>query len=98
MSPVVHKLEVSVEAHGEQISELSLDRPTGEQVGRIGLPYIAAGDAPDFKMAVVMKYISVLGKVPMSTVNQLDPSDLNDLAWVVCGFFLASAAKAQPKS
>ncbi len=97
MTKHIHALAVAVEAHGETITTLELERPTAEQVGRFGLPYVALGESPDFKMAVVMKYIATLAGVPPSTVNQLDSSDLNDLAWAVLSFFLSSAA-VPPKS
>lgn len=89
MSQIEHELKKPVEAHGAELTVLVLKEPTGEQIGRIGLPYMAVGDNPDFKMGTVMKYVSVLASVPPSTVNQLSPSDLNDLAWKVCSFFLA---------
>lgn len=97
MTKHIHILAVAVEAHGETLTTLELERPTAEQVGRFGLPYVALGESPDFKMAVVMKYIATLAGVPPSTVNQLDSSDLNDLAWAVLSFFLSSAA-VPPKS
>ncbi|MEK6788509.1 MAG: phage tail assembly protein [Pseudomonadota bacterium] len=95
MSDYDYTLQVPVDAHGETVTNLVLKRPTGEQVGRLGLPYVVVGEAPDFKMAVVMKYIVVLAGVPDSTVRQMDPVDLNSLAWAICGFFLVSATQPQ---
>ena len=97
MNKHIYTLAVAVEAHDETLTTLELARPTAEQVGRLGIPYVAVGESPDFKMAVVMKYISALAGVPASTVNQLDPTDLHDLAWVVTSFFMNLAA-APPKS
>ncbi|MNC78403.1 hypothetical protein D3C75_1306040 [compost metagenome] len=38
------------------------------------------------------KYIAVCAGIPPSSVNQLDLSDLNTLAWMVIGFFMAPAS------
>lgn len=89
MSQIEHELHKPVEAHGEELKALVLKAPTAEQIGRIGLPYLMVGEHPDFKMATIMKYVSVLASVPASTVNQLSPPDLNELAWKVGSFFLA---------
>jgi len=37
---------------------------------------------------VVAKYISQLGGIPPSSVDDMSPSDLNAAGWMVAGFFL----------
>jgi len=97
MNKHIYTLAVAVEAHDETLTTLELARRRAELVGRFGIPYVAVGESPDFELAVVMKYISAVAGVPASTVNQLDPTDLHDLAWVVTSFFMNSAA-APPES
>lgn len=89
MSGMTFKLRAPIEAHDGQLAALELARPTPEQVGRLGLPYkIDMTDgAMDFKMSTVMKYVSALAGIPASSVNQLHPADLNDLAVAITGFF-----------
>ena len=45
-------------------------------------------------MGVVPAYIAVCAGIPPSSVDQIDLSDLNQLAWTIAGFFLAPASPA----
>lgn len=92
-------LNVPIKAHGEEVSVLTLRRPTVAEVRKIGrLPYIVGGTdesgnlTPD--MGVVPAYISVCAGIPPSSVDQVDLSDLNTLAWRIAGFFVEPASPA----
>ena len=37
---------------------------------------------------IIAKYIVKLANVPLSTVDQMSPGDLNSAGWLVAGFFL----------
>jgi len=88
------KLNVPIEAHGEQLAELTLRRPTVQEVRTIkALPYkIDKSEDVSLDMDVAAKYIAVCAGIPPSSVNQLDLSDLNTLSWAVAGFFMTPAS------
>lgn len=89
MSKKVIVLSAPIQAHGEPVSELSLSKPTGEQVCRLGLPYTMT---PEGEISINMKkvkgYLIELCSIPASAVEQIEPADLNKAAWDVAGFFL----------
>ena len=87
------KLSKSVRAHGDELYVLELREPTGKDVRELGFPYTASGDA-GVKMdaGVIAKYISRLAGVPPSSVDEMQPSDLNTVSWEIVGFFLGSSA------
>lgn len=87
------KLSKSVRAHGDELYVLELREPTGKDVRELGFPYTASGDA-GVKMdaGVIAKYISRLAGVPPSSVDEMQPSDLNTISWEIVGFFLGSSA------
>lgn len=88
------KLDVPIEAHGEQLTELTLRRPTVQEVRAIkAMPYkLDKNEDVCLDMEVAAKYIAVCAGIPPSSVNQLDLSDLNTLAWAVFSFFMQSAS------
>ena len=88
------KLSKPVRAHGEDIHVLELREPTGKDVRELGFPYTASGDA-GVKMdaGVIAKYISRLASVPPSSVDEMQPSDLNTISWDIVGFFLGNSAQ-----
>ncbi len=90
-------LAVPIKAHGEELVALKLRRPTTAEVRKIGrMPYVVVDEsgkiAPD--MGVVPDYVSICAGIPPSSVEQIDLSDLNQLAWAVVGFFLMPAQAA----
>ena len=88
------KLRVAIEAHGEPLTELTLRRPTVQEVRAIkALPYrIDKNEEVGLDMDVAAKYIAVCAGIPPSSVNQLDLADLNALSWAVAGFFMSAAS------
>ena len=93
MSDLV-KLQVAIEAHGEPLTELTMRRPTVQEVRAIkALPYkIDKNEEVSLDMDVAAKYIAVCAGIPPSSVNQLDLADLNSLSWAVAGFFMSAAS------
>jgi len=90
----VVKLQVAIEAHGVPLTELTLRRPTVQEVRAIkALPYrIDKNEEVGLDMDVAAKYIAVCAGIPPSSVNQLDLVDLNALSWAVAGFFMSAAS------
>jgi|SRR5450830_1019362 len=88
------KLSAPIDAHGEQLTELTLRRPTVQEVRAIkSLPYkIDKNEDVSLDLDVSAKYIAVCAGIPPSSVNQLDLSDLNSLSWAVAGFFMTAAS------
>lgn len=95
MSQVItHTLSTPILAHDEQVLELTLRRPTVAEVRAIkALPYkIDKNEDVSLDMDVAAKYIAVCAGIPAPSVNQLDLADLNNLAWIVAGFFMTAAS------
>lgn len=99
MSTETHKLHTPIQAHGEELKELTLRRPTTLEARTIKvLPYtLAENNMPIAEVEAAAKYIAVCAGIPPSSVNQLELHDLNQLTWLVIGFFL-SPVKAPPAS
>lgn len=92
-----HKLSAPIQAHGEEVHSITLRRPTVAEVRAIkALPFTFGKDEEvALNMDVAAKYIAVCGAIPAPSVNQLDLSDLNALAWEITGFFLSPASAAK---
>ncbi|MFL1501155.1 phage tail assembly protein [Pseudomonas sp. O64] len=92
------KLSAAIDAHGEPVTELTLRRPTVQEVRAIkALPYkIGKDEEVSLDMDVAAKYIAVCAGIPTSSVNQLDLADLNSLSWAVAGFFMSAASATSP--
>ncbi|KAB0585660.1 hypothetical protein CFHODIGL_00014 [Edwardsiella phage EPP-1] len=83
------ELQCPVSAHGETISVLEFNDPTGKDVRELGYPYqMNQDESIKLLSSVIAKYIVRLASVPLSTVDQMSPSDLNSAGWLVAGFFL----------
>lgn len=88
MSGVNIPLSAVLTAHGEPIKSIDLVEPTGDDIMELGYPFlIHAGNAIELRPKVVGQYVVRLGKVPLSTVKKLNPSDLQACTAAVLGFF-----------
>lgn len=82
-------LNQPVNAHGETISVLEFQEPTGKDVRELGYPYqMNQDESIKLQAHIIAKYIVKLAGVPLSTVDQMSPGDLNTAGWLVAGFFL----------
>jgi len=91
--PLTITLAAPIKAHGADVSTLTLRPPGGKDVRELGFPFkLMTDESIVMQTEIVAHYITRLAGVPMSSVDQLDPSDFNMLAWAVTGFFLKSAA------
>lgn len=85
------ELELSnpVNAHGETISVLEINEPMGKDVRELGYPYqMNQDESIKLQAHIIAKYIVRLANVPLSTVDQMSPGDLNSAGWLIAGFFL----------
>lgn len=87
MDKVKVALSKPIQAHGEQVSELSFDEPTGGDIMSCGYP-LQIGDGTATPIAsVVAKYIVRLGKVPPSAVSQMSAGDFQKCVAAILPFF-----------
>jgi hypothetical protein len=89
-----YKLAAPIQAHDQEVLELTLRRPTVAEVRAIkALPYkIDKNEDVSLDLDVSAKYIAICAGIPSPSVNQLDLADLNKLAWAVSGFFMTAAS------
>ncbi|MGF6136491.1 phage tail assembly protein [Pseudomonas laurylsulfatiphila] len=94
-----YKLAAPIQAHDQEVLEVTLRRPTVAEVRAIkALPYkIDKNEDVSLDMEAAAKYIAICAGIPSPSVNQLDLSDLNNLAWEISGFFM-TAASAKPEA
>lgn len=78
-----------ITAHGETLSVLEFNEPTGKDVRELGYPYqMNQDESIKLQAHIIAKYIVRLANVPLSTVDQMSHGDLNAAGWLVAGFFL----------
>lgn len=96
MGAIAHPLSKAIKAHGEEVSEVTLRRPTSKEIKQIGrMPYLLDdGGKPTPNMAVMSDYLVVCLGIPESSLDQLELVDLNQLTWSVVGFFLNAGSTA----
>nr|WP_153879731.1 phage tail assembly protein [Citrobacter freundii] len=83
------ELKHPVTAHGETVSVFEFNEPTGKDVRELGYPYqMNQDESIKLQAHIIAKYIVKLASVPLSTVDQMSPADLNSAGWLVAGFFL----------
>ncbi|EPG4957828.1 MAG: phage tail assembly protein [Citrobacter sp.] len=83
------ELNHPITAHGESLSVLEFNEPTGKDVRELGYPYqMNQDESIKLQAHIIAKYIVRLANVPLSTVDQMSPGDLNAAGWLVAGFFL----------
>lgn len=88
----VLKLSKPIMAHDEELTELKLREPTVEEVMDIGYPFIVLmqdgqDTAIDLRPKVVVRYISKLAGIPMSSAKSMSLSDLTEAQNEIMGFF-----------
>ena len=92
MSEVI-TLMTPITVGDETIKEITLRRPTVADTRKVGrLPYTFGKDGEvAIDTDIAAKYISACGAIPPSTVEKLDITDFQTLAYTVLGFFMVSA-------
>lgn len=83
-----------ITAHGETLSVLEFNEPTGKDVRELGYPYqMNQDESIKLQAHIIAKYIVRLANVPLSTVDQMSPGDLNAAGWLV-GWWLVFSSRA----
>lgn len=92
----IFKLSSPIKAHGEEVTELEIRRPTIKEARAIKkLPYTLDDNGhPAADLEVAAKYLAVCAAIPAGSVDDVDLSDLNTLAWMIIGFFLNPVSRA----
>lgn len=81
------KLTKPIDAHGEQITALTLREPVAEDVMVCGYP-LTIGDAEATpNAAAIGKLIARLGGIPPSSVKAMHMADFNKAMGVILSFF-----------
>lgn len=95
-----YKLSSPIKAHGEEVHALTLRSLTPADARAIkALPYhVATDESVRIDPDAAAKYIVRMAAIPLGSVDQLDMSDFNALAWKVAGFFLGSASQRKTSS
>ena len=103
MSAAVIKLSEPIQAHGEEVSELTLREPTTEDVIKFGQPFLViprdGGDTGvEIRMNIIARYVSELAAIPMSSVKKLSRNDFSACQAAVMGFFGGGDGEETPKN
>lgn len=93
-----HKLIKPIQAHGEEVTEITLREPTGQEILDIGFPYLIVigeddSQAMQIQSKTVGRYISKLAGIPPGSVGQMCGADLSALMGEVLSFFGVAAEK-----
>lgn len=97
------KLSKPISAHDEQINELTLREPTGDDVIEVGYPYLILmkdGESTgiEIRPKAIYSYISKLGGIPLSSAKLISLADVATLQGVIMGFFGASGTGTESSS
>lgn len=89
-------LSKPIAVHGEEVTELELREPTGEDVIALGYPYlITLGDGEEqgieMRPKVIARYVARLAGIPPSSLNTVSPADFSGMTGAVMGFFGVAA-------
>lgn len=103
MNGFTFPLSTPIKAHGQDVESLEIAKPGTKDVRELGYPFSAmpgANGEADMKLfpEIGARWISRLAKIPMSSVDQMDPGDFLVLHTELCGFFAPGEAKASSKS
>lgn len=94
---VIH-LSQPITAHGEELRELRLRRPTVKELREAGAPYLilnvgtGSGVVPNYDACG--RLIEKICNIPPSAVDQLDPADFDEACLRLMGFTKRPASAA----
>ncbi|MCW8918908.1 MAG: phage tail assembly protein [Gammaproteobacteria bacterium] len=90
------KLSRPIQAHNEELSQLTLREPTGEDVERLGIPAtMGADESLSMNGKVICAYIVRLGKIPRTSVQQMAPADITACWTELLPFFFPSSSDGE---
>ncbi len=92
-------LKKPIQAHGQTLSQLTLQTPKGKDIAACGLPrtFTRKGDTSMMIVdaAAIHAYIVRLGNIPPSSADSLDAEDWIDAMGAVLSFFAPTPDRAQ---
>lgn len=92
-SEVTVPLSRPIQAHGEEVTALTLREPTGKDLRIHGLPYRATQDGEIVVDAGAMARLMVeLAGVPLSSIDRLSAVDFQAVTGAIMGFFQPAPA------
>lgn len=79
-----------IDSHGETVTELTINEPTGEHCIRYGMPYSIDAETSEIsiKMRTVSKLLTVCTDPPLTpkAIKSMSMSDLNECATQLVSF------------
>lgn len=81
-------LSAPIQAHGEEVRELSFRELTSKDIRTLGFPFTTNKEGQTvIEAGVIGRYIVALAGIPTSSVDQMRPSDFMKAMEIVSGFF-----------
>jgi len=83
-------LSKPIQAHDEDISEVTFREPTGKDTARCGVVFNVTTDGDQLVIAAgpMHKMIAALAGIPISSVDQMSGKDWNTCAMVILPLFV----------
>jgi hypothetical protein len=91
-------LRKPIQAHGEEVAELTLREPEAGDIIACGYPLQMSDGAATPLAGPIAKYIERLGGIPAGSVRKMSPADFNACMQVILGFFGDADAGPSPGS
>lgn len=83
---ITFKLSKPIQAHGAELAELALRRPTVKELRQCGAPYRVVQGGVQWDYDACARLLVAICGIPPSSVEQLDAADFDDLAAILVGF------------
>ncbi len=87
-------LKKPIQAHGATVTSITLERPKGKEIAACGLPrhFLRRGKTivMEVDAEAIHAYISALGNIPPSSVDQIDAEDWMEVQEAVLDFFVST--------
>jgi hypothetical protein len=95
-SPISVSLAKPIQAHGEEISTITMREPVPADLMELGSPMLMipgsdGGVGLDIRHSVVARYISRLGSIPLSSVKEMSISDFMACSGAILPFLQGAA-------
>jgi hypothetical protein len=91
-------LKRPIQAHGEEVKELTFREPMGADIIACGYPLLLGNDTVTPEAGAIAKYISRLADIPAGAVAKLSASDFNNCWQAIIPFFKDGGESPAPAS
>lgn len=96
MTELTIKLAKPIPAHGEDLHELKLRRPTAKELRLCGGPYRLVNDGVAVDYDACAKLLVLICGIPPSSVDHMDGADFDEAALALVGFIRRAAFAEEP--